>query len=147
MCCGVVIWGGLVWREVFFPQCSRGKAVEAEGAQCSSSFPAGILACGGFGSGRRRLGALAVSAADTDFIFISVEERQARLTFGTNTQAWQPGIQVPVCMRPGPMHSLGKWHVLALQSSKDCSLPSSQRSSAGVALVQGESGEYCKCLS
>lgn len=147
MCCGGVIWGELVWREEYFPQCLRGKAVEAEEAQCSSSFPAGILVCGGFGSGRRRLGALTVSAADTGFIFISVEERQAHLTSGTNTQARQPGIQVPVCVRPGPMHSLGKWHVLALQSSRDCSLPGSQRSSAGVAPVQGESGEYCKCLS
>lgn len=38
----------------------RGKAVEAEAAQCSPSFPAGILLCGGFGRGRRRLGALTV---------------------------------------------------------------------------------------
>lgn len=86
----------------------RGKAVQAEGAQCSPSFPAGILPCGGFGRGRRRLGALTVSAADTGFTFISIEERQAQLTSGTKAQAQQPGIQVPACMRPGPVHSLGK---------------------------------------
>lgn len=95
-----------MWREVYLPQCLRGKAVEAEGAQCSPSFPAGILLCGGFGRGRRRLGALIVSAGDTDFI--SLEERQAQLTSGTNAQAQQPGIQVPECMRPGPMDSLRK---------------------------------------
>lgn len=86
----------------------RGKAVEAEGAQCSLSFPAGVLLCGGFVRGRRRLGALTVSAADTGFTFISLEERQAQLTSGANTQAQQPGIQVPACMRPGPVCSLGK---------------------------------------
>lgn len=86
----------------------RGKAEEAEGAQCSPSFPAGILVCGGFGRGRRRLGALPVSAAYTGFTFISLEERQAQLTSGTNVQAQQPRIQVPGCMRPGPVHSLGK---------------------------------------
>lgn len=58
--------------------------------------------------GRRRLGALTVSAGDTGFTFISLEERQAQLTSETNAQARQPGIQVPECMRPGPMHSLGK---------------------------------------
>lgn len=80
MCCGGIIWGGLVWREMCFPQCLRGKAVEAEEAQCSPSFPAGVLLCRDFGRGKRRLGALTVSAADTGFSFISVEERQAQLT-------------------------------------------------------------------
>lgn len=84
MCCGGVIWGALVWREVYLPQCLRGKAVEAEGALCSPSFPAGALLCGGFGRGRRRLGALTVSAADTGLTFISLEERQPQLTSGTS---------------------------------------------------------------
>lgn len=58
--------------------------------------------------GEKETGALTLSAADTGLTFISLEERQAQLTPGTNTQAQQTGIQVPACMRPGPMHSLGK---------------------------------------
>lgn len=69
---------------MYLPQCLRGKAVEAEGAQCSPSFPAGTLLCGGFGRGRRRLGALTVSAADTGLTFTCLEERQAQLTSGAN---------------------------------------------------------------
>lgn len=73
-----------MWREVYLAQCLRSKAVEAEGAQCSPSFPASALLCGGFGREKRRLGALTVSAADTGLTFISLEDRQAQLTSGTN---------------------------------------------------------------
>lgn len=77
--------------------------MEAEGAQCSPSFPAGTLLCVGF-SMAGRLDALTISAADTSLAYIPLEERQTQLPSpGTN----KPKVgslerEVPVCRGTRP---------------------------------------------
>lgn len=152
--------GWTAWREMYLQQFvlrgKPGRSMEAEGAQCSLSFPAGSLLCRPqYGEGVR--GALcALLYLTLALLVIPLEERQAQLTPPGTKQAlgWQLGM-ANTCLwavRPWPRvqprapGAGGMSQPCRAAGTAPCPLPA-ERCWGSLAPLQRESRARCKCPS